>query len=152
MAGLDTGYDPVGAVVLELRQDMAAAAWHSGRVRGAKPAPGDAVSPDPSDPDNTSYRRFVVVSRLGRVRERRAPVQTVRLALRVYGTTEQDATVGYELCSAALHNVGPRLHRGYGIYVSHDDTGGSADEDPDTHQPLEVGVVQLVATTQAVAP
>jgi hypothetical protein len=39
---------------------------------------------------------------------------------------------------------------GLGIYQSWVETGGAADQDPDTKQPLVSGTIRLIATTQVV--
>ena len=134
-------FDPLGTILAELRDDAAVAALTSA-IRGGEPAPGDATTP---------YARFVVLVRLGTQRDRSVPVQTVRLGLRCYGTTPEDAAALYGACSDAIHGTGPRLaDGGHGIYLSHDDTGGTAARDPDTGQPYESGVIELIATTAVV--
>lgn len=128
--------DPTGALITELRAVNIA----SKRVRGGEPDQGDAVKP---------YQRFVVLVRLGAVREHRAPVQEVRIGVRAYGPTYQDAAALYGEISDAIDNAGPRLSAsGIAIYQSLDETGGSAARDPDTDQPYEEGVIALYAGTE----
>jgi hypothetical protein len=131
----------MGALIAELR----AANIASQRVRGGEPAPGDAKAAG-------SYQRFVVLSRLGVSREHRAPMQEVRIGVRAYGVTFQDAAALYGQISDVVDNAGPRLSgSGVAIYQSLDDTGGTAEKDPDTGQPYESGVIALYAGTALVA-
>ena len=133
--------DPLGKLLTEIRDDPAVAALTT-RVRGGEPAPGDAATP---------FGRFVVLVRLGTQREKRAPVQDVRIAMRCYGSTSGDAAALYGAVSDAIHNVGPRIGAtGVLIYRSFDDIGMGASKDPDTGQPHEDGVIQLFAATQVV--
>lgn len=130
----------MGALISELRTANIA----SGRVRGGEPAAGDAKgAPD--------FHRFVVLVRLGTLREHRAPVQEVRIGVRAYGVTYQDAAALFNEISDAVDNAGPRLVGSKGIYQSLDETGGTAEKDPDTGQPYETGVIALYAATEAVA-
>jgi hypothetical protein len=133
--------DPLGKLLTEIRDDPAVAALTS-RVRGGEPAPGDSATP---------FQRFVVLVRLGATRKKRAPVQEVRIAVRCYGSTYQDAAALYGAVSDAIHNVGPRIGAtGVLIHRSFDDIGMGASKDPDTGQPHEDGVIQLFAATQVV--
>lgn len=134
--------DPLGKLLTEIRDSPAVAALTT-RVRGGEPAPGDSAVP---------YRRFVVLVRLGAQRDKRAPVQEVRIAVRCYGSTYQDAAALYGAVSNSIHNVGPRVGAtGVLIYRTFDDIGNGAEADPDTGQPVETGVISLFAATQAVA-
>ena len=133
--------DPLGKLLTEIRDNPAVAALTT-RVRGGEPAPGDAAVP---------FGRFVVLVRLGMTREKRAPVQEVRIGLRCYGPTFQDAAALYGAVSDAIHNVGPRIGAtGVLIHRSYDDIGMGVSQDPDTGQPHEDGVIQLFAATQVV--
>lgn len=133
--------DPVGTIVTELR-DLGLA---SGRVAAGEAKAGWAKGP-------TEYQRFVVLVKLGRTIVGRAPVQVVRLAARCYGVTWQDAGELYGDFTDALHLVGPRIGpTGVGIYITRDDGGGTAEKDPETDQPYEIGVIELFATTDGVA-
>lgn len=134
--------DPMGFLLTGVRSNPAVAALTS-RVRGGEPAPGDAAVP---------FQRFVVLTRLGTQRNKRAPVQEVRIAAKCYGSTFGDAAALYGAVSAAVHNIGPRINAsGVLVYRSFDDIGTGAEKDPDTGQPHEDGVIQLFAATQAVA-
>ena len=134
--------DPMGFLLTGIRDFPAVAALTS-RVRGGEPAPGDDAVP---------FQRFVVLTRLGTQRNKRAPVQEVRIAAKCYGSTYQDAAVLYGAVSAAIHNVGPRINAsGVLIYRSFDDIGMGAEKDPDTGQPHEDLIIELFAATQAVA-
>jgi len=136
--------DPLGKLLLELRDDLEVDALVDGRVRGQEPAPGDAMGAG-------QYKAFVVISTLATPRLPRVPVQRSRYGVRCYGRTPQEAMELYGACSDAIHLIGPRLKsNGLGIYISLDDTGGTASRDPDTQQPLVDFVIELLATTQAV--
>ena len=144
--------DVVGALLVELRDDDAVAAivgehpheTHP-RVRSPKPGPGDAQGAG-------SYRAFIVIATLATPPHPQVPTQRARHVVRCYGRTNEEAEALYDAASEALHRRGPRLAAsGYGLYVSHDDTGGTSDEDPDTQQPLYFFIVETVATTQVVA-
>jgi hypothetical protein len=151
-------WDPVGKVVLELRQDADVAAIAGAnptdsriRVRGFEPAPTtDSYAGDAHGPG--SYRAFVVVSHIGGSRFKRVPVQKPRLLVRCYGRTKEEAAALGVAASDALHYQGPRVHsNGLGIYSSFNDSGGDQDKDPDTSQPYVDLFIDLLATTQAVA-
>ena len=131
--------DPLGALIAELRT----AGIASGRVRGGEPAPGDAKTP---------FQRFVVLVRLGGPRLHRAPIQFLRIGVRAYAPTYQDAAALYGEISDAVDNVGGRMSAAdLPIYQTLDDTGGAAAKDPDTDQPYESGVIQLIAGTEVLA-
>jgi hypothetical protein len=142
--------DVLGKLIIELRQDPAVAAITE-RIRGFEPAPGDAATVANSSP--VRYKNaFVVLVTLATPRMKGVPVQRPRIAARCYGRTPQEAAALYGACSDAIHHVGPRVHaNGLGVYNSHDDTGGTAERDPDTGQPLVSFVIDLHATTQVVA-
>lgn len=133
--------DPLDALLAEIRADPGVTALTT-RVRGGESAPGDAATPS---------RRFVVLVRLGTQRDKRVPVQAVRIAVRCYGSTFADAAVLYGAVSDAIHNVGPRIGAsGVLIHRSFDDIGMGADKDPETGQPHEDGVIEVFAATQVV--
>lgn len=136
-------YDPLGKLLTDIRDDTAVGTW-TDRIRGGRPGPKDARG-------EGEYLRFVVITALGTVREKRAPVQYPRFDVACYGTSDQDAMTGYGLVSDAIHAVGPRLATGGGIYQTFDESGGTPDLDPDTRQPVVRFIVEMVATTQAVA-
>lgn len=151
-------WDPIGKLLIEIRQDAAVAAIAGAnptsatpRVRAVKPAPatnsydGDAHGPG-------EYRAFVVVTNLGGPRFKRVPVQQPRLVARCYGRDSVEADALARAVSDSIHYIGPRVHSGgLGIYSSFDSNGGEQDEDPDTQQPLTIVFIDLLATTQAVA-
>ena len=133
--------DPLGKLLTEIRDNSAVAALTT-RVRGGEPAPGDSAVP---------FLRFIVLVRLGAARDKRAPVQEVRIAVRCYGSTYADAAALYGAVSDAIHNVGPRIGAsGVLIYRSFADSGTGAERDPDTGQPHEDGVISLFAATGVV--
>jgi hypothetical protein len=137
--------DPTGFILTIIRDDPAVAALVAGRVRGGEPSKGDALGPG-------HFQRFVVLSRLGGLREKRLPVQEVRIAARCYGLTAQDAAALAGAVSDAIHAIGPRVSSGgVGIWVSFDDGDGGADRDPDTTQPLEHLIISVAASTEAIA-
>lgn len=139
--------DPTGTLISELR----AANIAGGLVRGGEPKgksatyEGDALGPG-------SYKRFVVLVKLGHQRLHRTPMAIFRIGVRAYAPTFQDAADLYGDISDALDNAGPRLSAsGVAIYQSLDDTGGSAQKDPVTGQPYEDGVIEVFAGTQTVS-
>jgi hypothetical protein len=133
--------DPTGALVIEVRDSLRDAGI-TDRVRGYEPAPGDSVKP---------YRRFVVISSLDVPPDPLLPITDARYSFRCYGTTAQDAWAVYIGLVEAVHHTGPRVKSsGLGIYQSWVETGGAADQDPDTKQPLVSGTIHLIATTQVV--
>ncbi len=146
--------DPVGKVLTEIRASADVTSWgqwgSADRVRPGEPKPkdasyeGDALGPG-------QYKRFIVVSVLGRARQRRLPVQEVRLSVRVYGLTAQDAGAGAMAVSAAIHAKGPRIGSGVGIWNSWDELGEGYEKDPDTKQPYETVVVSIDAATLPMA-
>lgn len=141
--------DPTGTLVREIRAYPAVAAITT-RVRTVEPATGDIHAGTSADP----YVPFVIVFRGGAPRERRTGVQRPRFGVRAYGTTPAQATALYGAVSDAVHNIGPRIHAQTGVLVfrSYDDTGGEADRDPDTGQPLEVGFIDYIASTVPPVP
>ena len=119
--------DPLGYVLTTIRDDPAVAAVTT-RIRGGEPAPGDALGPG-------EYLPFVVLVRLGAVRERRLPVQEVRILARCYGRTYQDAAALAGKVSDALHALSPRISSaGVGIYLAFDDGAEGATAYPATGQ------------------
>jgi hypothetical protein len=132
--------DVTGYILTTIRDDATVAALTT-RIRGGEPAKGDALGPG-------SYQRFVVLVRLGAQREKRLPVQEVRIAARCYGLTYQDAAALAGAVSDAIHARGPRISTGgVGIWTSFDDGGEGAGKDPDTDQPMETVVISVNAAT-----
>jgi len=138
--------DPLGALIAELRAKPIA----SGRVRGFEPASasvgyeGDALGPG-------KYKRFVVLSRLSSSRLPKTPLQFVRVGVRAYGATPQDAAALVGEISDAVSDVGPRVSGGgTAVYRSQDAGGLGASRDPDTGQPYEEGTILLIAGTATV--
>jgi len=130
--------DPTGRILTEIRDDATVAALTT-KIRGGEPAPGDALGAG-------SFQRFVVLVVLGRQREKRLPVQEVRIAARCYGLTYQDAAALAGAVSDAIHAAGPRISgSGVGIWNSWDDGGEGASKDPDTSQPYETVIVSVNA-------
>jgi hypothetical protein len=125
----------MGSIIAELK----AANIASGRVRGAKPSPGDVRDP---------FQRFVVLVELGNARIPRVPVQTPRYGVRAYAPTPQDARALYGEISDVLHLAGGRVSAtNVPLYQSLDESG-SANEDPRTGQPYYEAIIPVVAGTQ----
>jgi hypothetical protein len=136
--------DPLGFILTTIRDDATVAALTT-RIRGGEPAAGDALGPG-------HYLPFVVLVNLGHVRERRLPVQEVRIAARCYGVTHQGAAALAGAVSDSIHAKGPRTSSGgVGIWTSFDDGGGGGLLDPDTNQPYEVVVILVNAATSPIA-
>lgn len=135
--------DPLGYLLTTVRDDAGVAAITT-RIRGGEPAAGDALGPG-------SYLPFVVLVRLGSQREKRLPMQEVRVLARCYAATYQAAAALAGAVSDALHAAGPRISTGgVGVWLSFDDGGEGASADPDTGQPHEDVIFSVIATTQAV--
>lgn len=133
--------DPLGTLIAELRDASIA----SRRVRGGEPAKDDAKGAG-------EYQRFVVLVRLGAQRLHRAGLAIHRIGVRAYGATYQDAAALWGEISDAIDIAGPRLSAGgVAIHQSLDATGGNAQRDPDTGQPYEDGVIELIAGTEVLA-
>lgn len=137
-------FDVIGKLVTDLRDDTTANTLNGGRIRGFEPAPGDAQGAG-------QYKNFVVLVLLAARRENRISVYWPRVAVRCYGSTPQLAMQNYTACANALHNAGVRVYgNGLGIWNSFDDTGPSAEKDPDTGQPYVSFIAELAATTVSV--
>lgn len=137
--------DPLGTIISELK----AANVASQRVRGFEPAPASA-SYEGDAQEAGSYKRFVVLVRLGGSRLPRAPLQQLQIGVRAYGVTPHDAAALWGDISDALSNAGPRLSASrVAIYQSLDDGSGGTHKDPDTDQPYEEGVIAVYAGTAA---
>lgn len=133
--------DPTGFLLITIRDDSAVAALTT-RVRGGEPAPGDAIGPP--------YQRFIVLSQLGRTREKRVPIQEVRFIAKAYGLTHQDATALAGAVSDAVHGIGPiRNASGVVMFQAFDDGGEGSTADPDTGQPHADVVISVIAGTRA---
>jgi hypothetical protein len=131
----------MGRILTEIRDDATVAAITT-RIRGSEPAPGDALGAG-------SYQPFVVLTRLGTSRLKRAPIQEVRISARCYGATYQAAAALAGAVSDAIHAKGHRITAsGVAIFGSFDDGGGEATADPTTGQPYESLVIQVNASTE----
>jgi hypothetical protein len=141
--------DPLGFVLTTIRDNPSVAALTT-RIRGGEPAGGtDAVPGDARGPGK--YVRFVVLVHLGHTREPAAPVLRTRIGARCYGTTFADAALLAGAVSDAIHNVGPITNPGgTGIWRMYDDVGMGAEVDPDTKQPHQDLVIEVVHSTQPV--
>jgi len=151
-------WDPLGKLLTEIRSDAAVIAIAGAnptsspaRVRGFEPAPRtDSYDGDAQGPGE--YRAFVVLVNLGGVRWYRVPLQSPRFVARCYGRTPAEAAALAAAVSDSIHYQGPRVAtNGLGIYSSFENSGGEQDKDPDTDQPFVPILIDLLATTQAVA-
>ena len=135
--------DPLGYILTTIRDDATVAAITT-RIRGGEPAPGDALGPG-------SYLPFVVITRLGGLREKRLPMQEVRLNVACFGVTAQGAAALAGACSDAIHALSPRISSGgVGIWVAFDDGDVGATRDPDTQQWREDLIVSVIAATELI--
>jgi hypothetical protein len=132
--------DPMGFLVTLMRDASIAGK----RVRGGEPAQGDAQP-------RQLWQRFVVLTLLGRTREPRAPVQSLRVGVRAYAATYQDASALYGEISDLMNNAGPRVSAS-GIVIHNTlDSDSSQDQDPVTGQPYVNGVMEVIAGTALVS-
>lgn len=135
--------DPMGELIVEVRSDPDVAALVVDRVRGLRPAPGDAQP-------RGSYRAFVVLAALDAPPDPRIPVVRASYSAACYGATAQGAWAVWAAVAKAEHRRGLRTTRaGVGIWDSYA-SGGSEDEDPDTQQPVVRGVIELVYASRLV--
>jgi hypothetical protein len=132
--------NPKPTIRAELLADTVVAG-RTRRIRWDEPDEGDAKGPG-------SWQRYIVLVMLGGAPDPLLPIAEIRVGLRCYGETQDDADALYGACSDALHGRGPRVGAdGVGIYISDDETGPTPDTDVDTGQPLAYGVISLIATT-----
>jgi hypothetical protein len=155
---IDPMVDPMGSLIVEIRDDFDVDDLVDRRVRGGEPAPqildettgevlaeGDARGPG-------EYIPFIVLTTLSAPPEPRVPLTFATYGARSYGVTPQNAWAVYGALVKAIHNIGPRLRAsGVGIYNTLVISGGEQDKDPDTKQPVVTATIRLVAATQAVA-
>jgi hypothetical protein len=93
----------------------------------------------------------VVVAALSVPPHPRVPVTWAEYGIRAYGATPQGAWAVWGAVVASLHQVGHRTKAsGLLVYKTIIVSGGVQDEDPDTHQPVVTGSVQLIASLQSV--
>lgn len=143
--------DPLGSLLVEIRDDIDVDALVDGRVRGFEPAPGDAAWTTDADGRRRFAHAFVVLVTLDAPPHPRIPVTSATYAARCYGTTAQNAWAVYAAVVKAIHMVGPRVKsNGLGIYWTTVVSGGEQEKDPDTQQPLVTATISLIGTTQAV--
>jgi hypothetical protein len=134
--------DPTGAMIVELRDHMAAvgAAEPTSRRGLAAIAVGDAIYGDQKAANRSAP--YVVLIRLGPARRMpRAPVVRFRYSARCVGVDEAQASTIYGLVSDWLSARGPRRRSaGVAIYLSTEELGAQATIDPDTSEPLETAI------------
>jgi hypothetical protein len=136
--------DPMGSLITEARSDAEVAALVDTRVRGFEPAPGDAKG-------SGEYQAFIVISALNVTPIRRVPVTFAEYGIRAYGSTPQNAWAVWGALVKVFEGTTPRVKsNGLGIYQTFVVSGGEQGSDPDTKQPVVLGSIRVVATTQAV--
>jgi len=137
--------DPLGALIIEVRSSPGVAALVTDRVRGLRPAPGDARP-------KGAYRAFVVLSVLDAPPDPRLPMARAVYGASCYGATGQQAMALWGAVAAAVHRAGVRRKAsGLAIWDSFA-SGGSEDEDPDTQQPVVRGTLEVLYATRLLAP
>lgn len=145
--------DPTGRIVVEIRTAPAVAALTT-RVRCPEPmgrtVNAAGVETDAGDARGPGkYVRFVVLTKLARLRLPRAPIQEVRYVAKCYGLTAQDADGLAAAVSDAVHAAGHRITAaGVSIFGSFDDGDGGATKDPDTGQPMTPVFITVGALTE----
>jgi hypothetical protein len=137
--------DPMGSLILEARADADVTALVGARVRGFEPAPGDAKGAG-------DYQAFIVLSALSVPIHPRVPVTWAEYGVACYGSTAQNAWAVWAALARVFHATTPRVREanGLGIYRTAVTSGGEQGTDPDTGQPVVRGVIQVIATAQAV--
>lgn len=143
----------LGPLIVEARTDADLRALVGTRVRGQYPAPEDPAVPGSGDVQpKGSWKAFVILSVLDAPPHPSLPITFAEVAARCYGADPTHAWSVWAALVKALHAVGPRVKAsGLGIYRTAVLTGGTQDEDPDTHQPVVTGTLQVIATAAAVA-
>jgi hypothetical protein len=145
--------DPTGLLLTGIRDDAGVAAL-TNRVRCPEPmgriVTEAGVEIDAGDERGPGkYVRFVVLTRLGRSRLKRTPVQEVRYVAKCYGVNAQDADALAGAVSEAIHARGHRISGGgVIIFGSFDEGGEGATKDPDTGQPMSPLIISVGALTE----
>jgi hypothetical protein len=138
--------DAMGALVIELRSDSGVAAIVGSLNHQVKVWGEDKPGYLPADP-----RPYVLIHYLSINREKRTPVQKVRVAVTCVGKDHVQASAVYNAVSDAVHNKGPREHGTLGIWRSDEEIGGQPLVDPETHWPSKTAIYECWASTVAVA-
>lgn len=136
--------DPLGKVVTEVRDALQAdgGEWPV-TVRGGGRSEGDATTSGDTPP-------LVIIRRLAGTRAIPGALR-LRLAITTYHNTRPLAAELYGRVSDALDRKGPRRNlAGVAIYISREEVGAQAGEDPDTRWPSESSIVIVHAAAQAV--
>lgn len=133
------GSDPFGRV--RVRADEPAGA--SSNAAGSITYDGDARGPK-------SYQTFAVLTTLDEPVDPSVPIIRGLYAVRCYAPTYKAARALWAAVVKAMHRVGPRVTNGVGIYISAMQSGGEKDKDPDTDQPVVVGVIRATSAAMAV--
>jgi hypothetical protein len=141
---------PLAAAVAELQADATVRAIVGQdaagvyRVRPVEPAAGDALGAG-------HYIPFVVVVTLDEPWQASTATSSVTLGLRCYAAIYPAAEALYLACAAVFHRKGPRIAASrLGIYNSLALGGGTLGKDPDTAQPVAVGVIELNVSIQPI--
>jgi hypothetical protein len=139
--------DPMGALIVEAREDIDVFGLVGERVRGFEPAPettsydGDARGPG-------QYISFVVFAALDVPPHPGVPVTFADYAVNAYGTDHRNAWQVWGALVKAFHKRTARLKaNGLGIYQTLVVSGGTQDRDPDTRQPVVRGTLRVIAST-----
>ena len=133
--------DPLGFLLVTIRDNPAVNAIVAGRVRGGELAEGDAA------PAVVLRRLGVTRSPMGRTG--RAGLEGVTISALCFGTTYVQAAQLYGAVSDAIHMKGPRRDAsGRQIFLSVDESDGGAALDPDTRWPTETATIFVVAAAQ----
>jgi hypothetical protein len=134
--------DVEGMLVVELRTYLAsvAAADPTGKRGLAAAAVGSKVFGDEKGKD--AVAPYVILRRSGPARRMpRAPLARFRFASLAYGRSYTEASTVAGLVSDCWATKGPRRRSaGVAIYLSTEEVGGQASEDPDTSEPFETGI------------
>jgi len=138
--------DPTGRIVVELRE--AAADWPA-PLTNYRIAPGELAGTDV--PKDGSAPLAIVVRRAPTLRFRRLPLARFDYRLDCYHPDARIAAQIAGLASDALHDRGPRVASGIGIFASYDAGGSGGLVEPDTKWPVERVLVRLTVAAQAIA-
>lgn len=134
--------DPEGMLIVELRTYLAtvAAADPTGRRGLAAAAVGSKVYGDEKGTD--AVAPYVILRRVGPSRRMpRAPLARFRFASLAFGRDYREASTVAGLVSDCWTTKGPRRRSaGVAIYLSTEELGGQASQDPDTAEPFETGI------------
>jgi hypothetical protein len=143
--------DPTGFLLTSIRDNPAVAAI-STRIRVGGRGPGDSAWViDPTTGAKRYKNRWALLRRMPGARLARNAVQTLNYVVFAYGIDAQDASAFYCAISDAAHNLEPRVNSaGIAIWNSRVVADNGSGKDPDTLQPYEEGLIEVLAPTQVV--